>query len=39
MADVKAVCVRVKSAMGDAGTVLFRPKRDDEPISSRPMAP
>jgi hypothetical protein len=31
MADVKAVRVRVKSAKDDAGTVLFKPQRDDKP--------
>jgi hypothetical protein len=31
LADVKAVRVRVKSAKDDAGTVLYKPERDDKP--------
>jgi hypothetical protein len=31
LADVKAVRVRVKSARDDAGTVLYKPERDDKP--------
>jgi hypothetical protein len=31
MADVKAVRVRVQSAKDDAGTVLFKPERDEKP--------